>query len=308
MLGKTVYSLAGRRTSLARNGKRVGMAIMTETRLRLRPMSNDDIPAVRAMSAAEQWPHRAEDLTAMLALGNGVVAVIDDEVVASTMWWTCGAVATLGMVLVARTHRGAGLGRQVMDAVLSEIGDRSVLLNATDAGLPLYHKLGFQTVGEIYQQQGTTFTAPLIPLDKGERIRPVGASDETRIAAMDAAATGLERRELIRWLLANGHGIVLDREGEVTGFALFRRFGRGYVIGPVVAPDATRARALIAQWIGSRSGEFIRVDITAESGLSDWLEKLGIIRVGRGTTMVRGTVPAPSVSARSFAIASQALC
>lgn len=28
-------------------------------------------------------------------------------------------------------------------------------------------------------------------------------------------------------------GIALDRDGELIGFALFRRFGDGYVIGPV---------------------------------------------------------------------------
>ena len=285
------------------------MATTLDNRLLLRPMVAADIAAVHALSKVEQWPHRAVDLSAMLALGSGVVAEMGGEIVASTMWWLCGDdAATLGMVIVARTHRGAGLGRIIMEAALDRIGDRSVVLNATEDGVPLYRKLGFTGVSEVLQHQGASFSAPLIPLDTGERIRPIGASDGDRVAALVEAATGLSRPAMMARLLDMGHGIVLDRDGELIGFALFRRFGRGYVIGPVVAPDLSRAQALIAQWLGSRSGEFTRLDITGESHLGDWLENLGIIRVGRVVTMVRGREPQPAGPVRSFAIASQALC
>ena len=284
------------------------MATMSDNRLTLRPMVQDDIAAVQAMSKAEQWPHRSEDLSDMLSVGAGVVAEMGGGIVASTMWWQAGeACVTLGMVIVARTHRGAGLGRIVMEAALDRIGGVTVMLNATEEGVPLYRKLGFSGVSEILQHQGAAFSAPLIPLDPGERIRPVGASDAPRVAALVEAATGLSRPAIMDVLLDRAHGIVLDREGALTGVALFRRFGRGYVIGPVVASDRTRAQALIAQWLGSRSGAFTRLDITGDSGLGDWLEDLGIIRVGRVVTMVRGPEPVVHGPARSFAIVSQAL-
>jgi predicted GNAT family N-acyltransferase len=272
-------------------------------------MSDDDVAAVHRLSKAEQWPHRSEDLASMLALGTGLVAEMGGEIVATTMWWSCGEdLTSLGIVIVDRTHRGAGLGRLIMEAALERIGDRSVILNATEDGLPLYRKLGFNGISEILQHQGASFSAPLVPLEAGERIRPLGASDDMRVDALVEAATGLHRPEAIAALLVKGHGLVLDREGELTGFALFRRFGRGYVIGPVVAPDLERAKALIAQWLGMRSGEFTRLDITGGGKLGEWLENLGIIRVGRVVTMVRGRAPVPAGNAHSFAIASQALC
>lgn len=284
-------------------------AMKTDRHMILRPMTQADIAAVHALARGEQWPHRTEDLSDMLAIGTGVVAEMGDAVVATTMWWPVGANAvTLGIVIVARSHRGAGIGRIIMEAALDRIGaDVTVLLNATEDGLPLYRKLGFSGFAEIRQHQGAAFSAPLVPLEPGERIRPMGARDHAPVAALVEAATGLYRPAMMDVLLDKGHGIVLDRDGVLEGVAIFRRFGRGYVIGPVVATDATRAKALIAQWLGSRSGEFTRLDIDPETKLGPWLDELGIIEVGRVVTMARGTVPPRAGPQRSYAIVSQAL-
>lgn len=285
------------------------MATLPERRLQLREMTQDDVAAVHSLAKGEQWPHRQQDLSGMLSLGMGIVAEMGDgEIVASTMWWPYQEITSLGVVIVAKTHRGAGIGRIVMEAALDRIGDGSIILNATEDGLPLYRKLGFNGIAEILQHQGASFSAPLVPLEAGERIRPAGASDKLRITALVDAATGLGRPDLMAALEDKGHTLVLDREGEVTGVAILRRFGRGYVIGPVVAPDARRAKALVAQWLGMRSGEFIRLDIHGGCGLEGWLENLGLIRVGQVVTMVRGTPPQPTGPGQSFAIVSQALC
>ncbi|TVV70368.1 GNAT family N-acetyltransferase [Sphingomonas solaris] len=274
----------------------------------LRAMEEGDIPAVHALSKAEKWPHRVDDLAPMLALGHGIVAEMGGKIVGTTIWWPCGdKVATLGIVIVSRTHRGAGIGRIVMEAVLDAIGDRTILLNATDDGLPLYRKLGFQGVSEILQHQGAAFSVPIVPLEAGERLRPVGLRDADRVAALVEGATGLHRPALMAALLKKARGVVIDREGELLGVALFRRFGRGYVVGPVVAPDPHRARALISHWVGSRAGKFTRLDITGESRLGEWLDELGLVRVGRVVTMVKGEPPVPTGPAHSFAIVSQAL-
>lgn len=284
------------------------MATVPDNRLRLRPMAKADIPALHALSRAEQWPHRADDLAAMLALGDGLIAEMGGQTVASVLWWSCGdAAATLGIVIVARTHRGAGLGRIIMEAALDALGDRSIILNATEEGLPLYRKLGFHGFGEILQHQGAAFDVPIMALADGERIRPLGNSDGDAVAALVERATGLHRPALIADLLDTASGVALDRDGVAIGIALFRRFGRGHSIGPVIAPDAGRAKILISHWLGSRSGEFTRLDIPGDCGLSAWLEDFGLVRVGRVVTMVRGTRPVPMEPGHNFAIVSQAL-
>ena len=295
------------------------MATYPDDRIRVadrmipRAMTQDDVVAVHALSKAERWPHRFEDLADMLSVGEGVVGEVDGEIVASVMWWPAGHhSATLGMVIVAASCRGEGLGRLMMNSAIEGIQatlgtDAAILLNATEDGMPLYSKMGFVPIGDIRQHQGTSFSAPLVPLGEGERLRPVGENDAPRIAALIESATGLDRPAMMEVLFDKAHGVALDHDGELTGVALFRRFGHGYALGPVVAPDLDRAKALIAQWLGARSGEFTRLDIAGDSDLGEWLEDLGIVRVGRVVTMVRGRAPRPTGRARSFAIVAQAL-
>ncbi|PTQ12701.1 GNAT family N-acetyltransferase [Sphingomonas oleivorans] len=279
-----------------------------DSRLRLRAMTSADLAAAQALSKAEQWPHRLEDWEMLLALGDGVVAVEGDTVVGTTMWWPCGPkAATIGMVIVSRDHRGAGIGRMLMETALAATKAESQMLNSTEEGEPLYRKLGFEPVGEILQHQGAAFSVPIIPLETGERIRPLGTSDWEAVAAMTEAATGLTRPALLAELQNSAHGVILDEDGRQAGFALFRRFGRGYSVGPVVAPDIVRAKALISHWLGSQAGKFTRLDIPGDSGLSAWLEDLGIVRVGRVVTMLRGKPLPATGDMRSFAIVTQAL-
>ena len=108
-------------------------------------------------------------------------------------------------------------------------------------------------------------------------------------------------------MIENGEAVVLDDAGETVGFAFYRRFGRGYVIGPVVARDTASAKALIAHWIGSNAGMFIRIDVPGESGLSDWLEELGLARVDNALTMARGAPLKPAGGFHVFGLVNQAL-
>ncbi|MFI5841456.1 GNAT family N-acetyltransferase [Catenuloplanes sp. NPDC051500] len=59
--------------------------------------------------------------------------------------------ASVGFYWVAThpEHRGRGLGRAVMEAALAAHPEREATLVATDAGLPLYEKLGFRPVSTM---------------------------------------------------------------------------------------------------------------------------------------------------------------
>jgi GNAT superfamily N-acetyltransferase len=284
------------------------MQTVADADLQLREMTSEDLAAAHALSREAQWPHRLEDWDFMLRVGLGVVAERGGAVVGTAMGWTYGAdAATVGMVIVSPDCRGGGVGRKLMNAIIERLGDRTILLNATDVGLPLYKSLGFKAVGGVHQHQGAAFSVPIIALRAHERVRPMGAGAAAVIAELDRKATGLERGALFAELLKTAQGVVLDRDGEATGFALFRRFGRGYAIGPVVAPDGHGAKVLISHWLGSNVGMFTRLDLPYDSGLSSWLDDLGVAGVGRVTTMARGELPAREDTAATFAIVSQGL-
>ena len=274
----------------------------------LRPLLAADLPAAQALTAAVRWPHRLEDWAFCHALGDGVAAELDGRLAGAALGWRYGPrFGTLGLVVVAAAAQGRGLGRALTGRVLELLGERSILLHATEAGLPLYRSLGFAPAGLIRQHQGTAFSSELVPLPPGQRLRPLGRHDGPALAALDAQATGMMREAMIEALLPLSDGVVLDREGEAIGFALIRRFGRGQVIGPVVAPDAEAARALIAHGLGARQGQFIRLDVDAEGPLSPWLESLGLTNAGLGQGMVRGVAPRGTGGVTRFALVSQAL-
>lgn len=273
--------------------------------LGLRDMTADDLDAVSALSRAVRWPHRLEDLALMLQMGEGAVAEDSTGLVGTAMCWRYGEdIGTLGMVIVREDRRRQGLGRALTQEMMRRLGPRTVQLNATEEGLSLYEALGFAPIGRIRQHQGSAFTAPMPRLRKGERVRPMALSDGAVVAALDRAASGMVRTALLDALREQAQGVILDRAGEASGFALFRRFGHGYVVGPVVAPDREGARTLITHWLGSQAGKFIRLDVTADSGLSDWLTELGLEPVGEVVTMVRGRPPTRSDEAVTFAIIS----
>lgn len=281
--------------------------VVTTTGTVLRPLLPEDLPAAHALSTAFNWPHRLEDWTFMHDFGRGVVAERDGQVVGTALCWTYGSHrAALGMVGVAPAMQGQGVGRRLMEHALSALGDRAVALHATEAGLPLYRALGFVPTETVRQHQGATFQDGLVPLCEGERLRPIGRSDPLVLAALDRQASGMERQTVLAALIEAATGVVLDRGGKAVGFALLRRFGRGHVIGPVVAPDAAGAKALIGYFLGSRPGQFIRLDVPEESGLSPWLEGLGLTDADHAVRMVRGGSLCGTGHVSTFALISQA--
>lgn len=274
----------------------------------LRDIAPADAASCAGLARAVGWPHRAEDWEMAIGLGHGVVATLGEEVVATALWWPYGAYhATLGMIIVSPEHQGAGLGRRLMQALLSQTEGRSLLLNATVAGQPLYEKLGFVLCGAIRQYQGQAGAIAGPVLAEGTTLRPATLADLLVLDKLDEAATGLPRGPLLRAVLNAGEGTVLMRGGEAAGFSMMRYFGRGLVIGPVVAADLTDAQALLAHGLQARQGQFVRVDIEDGSPLVDLLTGAGLKPVDRVNSMVRGTLPTPTGSLRRYTLASQAL-
>jgi predicted GNAT family N-acyltransferase len=276
----------------------------------LRPMTAADLAQAHALSAELRWPHRPVDWEQTFAHAQGLVAERDGDIVATAQRWLWGpGHATIGLVIVTPACQGRRIGHRLMTALLDGMEGRTVLLHATAEGRGLYERLGFVRTGEVRQHQGTALPTPLIALPPGCRLRPAGLNEAAALHQLDAQARGMPRPALIDDLLAQSDAcVVLDCDGEQKGFAMLRRFGRGHAIGPVVAPDAESAKALIAHLAGMNAGHFTRIDIDFDSGLAEWLESIGLLRVDAPTTMVKGApLQHPAGAPSLFAIATQAL-
>lgn len=274
----------------------------------LRGIVPGDAPACAALARAVGWPHRVEDCAMAIALGHGLVATSAGEVVAMGMWWPYGENhATVGMIIVSPDHQGGGLGRRLMQGLLEQAKDRSLMLNATAAGRPLYERLGFVPCGEIVQHHGEVLDVAFPALTAGTTLRPATAADAPEIGRLDQAASGLPRGRLLASLLELGECIILERDGRAAGFSMLRAFGRGLVIGPVAAESDGDAQALVAYWLQGRRGQFMRIDIRAGSPLAEWLTRHGLKPASHVAAMVRGSLPLADGPLRIHALANQAL-
>lgn len=275
----------------------------------LRPMTESDLEAAHALTTEMRWPHRMAEWTQALRHGEGRVAERDGAVVGTALRWRWGPRhATIGLVVVAPACQGRRIGHRLMSALLEGLEDHTVLLHATVDGRGLYERLGFVRIGELRQHQGIAQPSPPIALEPGWRMRPASQNDLATLKALDAQARGMPRDGLIEELYEQAEAtVVLTHDDAARGFAMMRRFGRGHAIGPVVAPDTAGAQALIAHLSGLSAGRFTRIDIDFDSGLAEWIESLGLLRVDAATTMLRGPALAPATGARLFAIVTQAL-
>jgi predicted N-acetyltransferase YhbS len=273
----------------------------------IRAMTAADVPHAQALTASFGWPHRLEDWALMQALGDGIVAERQGKLVGTALCWRYGADwATLGLIGVYADMQGHGIGRRLLRALMQALEGRNLALHATRAGMSLYAAEGFAPTGTIVQHQGVVARPEPAPLPQGTRLRPVAPADLPAIAALDRVACGMDRTRLLAELLDHPGGVALEDGGVLAGFALLRRFGRGRVIGPVVAPDVERAKAMIAPLLGREAGQFLRIDIPRESGLCAWLAAAGLTEAGMVIRMVRGTDASADRAVRTFGLASQA--
>jgi GNAT superfamily N-acetyltransferase len=277
-----------------------------------RAFTLDDIPAAHALTTSVKWRHRPDDLRFAARLGTGFAAVDEQgRVVGTALAWEFGAhTATLGMFIVSPEHQRRGIGRGLLDRLMTRLGPRMLLIHASNEGVPLCAQRGFTRIDTIHQHQGAAFQPPLVSLPPGERLRPIGAKDTPRLADLASRASGLDRSAMLPELLDVASGIALDRDGELIGFALFRRFGDGHVIGPVIAeesPDQSRAKALISYWLALNAGMFVRIDTPLRHGLSTWLEGLGLPLVDTIEQMALNGTPSADARLTQFALTSQTL-
>lgn len=100
---------------------------------------------------------------------------------------------------------------------------------------------------------------------------------------------------------------MLTRDNIPMGFAMLRRFGRGWSIAPVVAANAGAAKALILHWLRENTGRFTRIDVAGDTGLSKWLTKLGCHERTGARTMVHGALPEATEDFTVFALTAHAL-
>ncbi|PRD43583.1 GNAT family N-acetyltransferase [Phyllobacterium phragmitis] len=282
---------------------------------RIGDIRDANLEQLHQLSVSVRWPHRAEDWQLLRTVGRGVVALDTiDRVLGSAMWFPFGeTVATIGMVITSPRLQENGTAQWLVQHILERCGEREMRVNAPPNVRRFFNSLGFSQTRSVSQFQGHVSLKPAHKeLPSTNDLRELSADDLEAMVGLDALAFGGERAQLLAQLLKEGKGFGIFNSDVLRGFALFRHFGRGGVIGPIVAFTESEAVALVAKHMEKRGRQFLRVDTPVSGGpFAEFLTASGLEPVGNVVTMVRS--PAANDSAaftdhpRTFGLTSHTL-
>jgi len=238
-----------------------------------------DIHTCWQLSQALRWPHREADWQQFIswakAHGAALAVRADGQLIGCGLAWQWGhEQGSIGMVIVDNAWQRQGIGKRLFRGLLQALEGRDVMLQATAQGRPLYESLGFSAIGHARQFHGhwqpPTETAPTSSLATDELTRLLQPQDLPALLAYDQRERGLTRPALLQALLAQMDAdercaVSVDEQGRLCGYGILRRFGRGWVVGPLLADGADRAVALVKRLIQERTGDFVRIDLAAHT-------------------------------------------
>ena len=270
------------------------------------PLEERHLDQALEQSQRLSWPYRLEDWAFALKLGRGFAIELDGRLAGTALWWPYGKdFASAGMIIVANEAQRKGIGARLMAALLADAAGRRIILNSTQEGRALYTRLGFAPYDTLHQHQAVLAEAP--SLDRTVPLRAATSNDRDALIELDRAASGMDRTALFDALSAIGDIMVISRDDRVTGYGCVRKWGRGVVIGPVVAHDVIDAKALISALAARHVGEFVRIDVTVSCGLSPWLETIGLPRTDDALCMSLGEPPQFDPDVTLYALSNQSL-
>lgn len=278
--------------------------------LSLRDIAGVGLDQLHALTVGVSWPHRAGDWAMLRELGEGLVLVDEiGRVVSSIMWWRYGDDFTMvGMLVTSPRLQEHGAGQWLMAEAHRRNPGRRLGLTATRAARRLYRSLGYGFEEPVWQCQGI---ARPPGAEAAEGLREATVDDLPALLRLDRLALGCDRGPVLARLLAESRTCVLERGGAVVAFSMCRAFGRGYLVGPVVAAEEQDAIAVTHPHLREHAGGFLRVDMpAAAAAYGAEMLRCGLPVYDSVTTMGLHGPPLPPArpgAPRRFGLASQAL-
>jgi len=201
---------------------------MLSDTLQIRKLKRADIPVIKELTPPEwnsdlgiEYPkHYGQDYF------HPFVATIDGEIAGTGLATIHNNVSWLGNIIVRESYRNKGIGNAITTHLVDfskSKGIDSILLFATELGLPVYRKIGFQ-----YDSSYLFFKSDNpIKIDSLSRnISPIVNSDYARILELDYRITGEKREKLLTPALKTGFKFQAEK---LEGIYL-PDFGKGLIL------------------------------------------------------------------------------
>lgn len=249
------------------------------------------------LSKEADWNQTEGDWRFLISQGNARGLFTDqNELIATAATLPFGdSFAWISLVLVTRRWRNRGLAAELVKSCLAELEAQGVvpILDATEAGLKVYQRLGFnqlyhlsrwQASGEKYRENGGQETQP-------EEVQLMSGSDLEEVCAWDAERFGNDRGFVLRELYQRSSDfscVSLDLKGNLQGYLLGRDGRMAKQIGPVVAREKEVVQRLIAFALARLTGHiFIDVPLQCRE-FCKWLTSRGFNQQRDFVRMAKG--------------------
>ena len=248
------------------------------------------------LTAETNWNQTADDWAFFVAHGTvfGARDTLGKLVATTALLPYSSGFAWISLVIVAKSHRGRGLGTGMLNECLAELRRRALvgMLDATPAGARIYGPLGFKPIMGLKRWEGMGRASAA----HDDRVRPLATSSIPKVARFDAAAFGANREALLAHCCARAGTRGFELEGR-SGYALVRPGRVASQLGPVVAISEHDALALLEAAIASTPGSiFVDVPdtwtgIAARLGARGFRVQRPILRMALGRDMPYGDPP-----------------
>ncbi len=276
----------------------------------LAALSHQDSSRCQVLSQQEGWPHTLGDWELQLTQSISIGAFYNHELIGTALIWHCddNSLATIGMVIVARDFRRQGIAKRMLSKLMNESTAKAFSLIATPAGLELYQRLGFNTVGYISQYQGN-----LNAQDPQSGVSTLQEMSLEDFCEFDLRATGIPRAKILESFADTSKILVLRKNNKPIAAGMVRKTGINLTVGPLISASD---KALIEWWqqLPHFANGFIRSDLYC-SNLTNQaahaLDKSGLREVYQGVLMHKGKYPPiernKNTELTTYAAISQAL-
>lgn len=232
--------------------------------INVRQMVTTDIPGAMQLVLAENWNQTQVDWQMFLELNSNLclVATYKTAIIGTvTAINYKNDVAWIGMMLVSKAFRGLGVSKSLLNTIIEKLeGCKSIKLDATAAGIPVYKKLGFQEELEIDRMVTTPFNS-IINNRSRDIVRVISENDLVELSKLDLKFFGANRIDLINFLKKKNKAWCLIRNECIVGY-VFVRPGRNYFqLGPLMAETVDDALNLIEIILENNVGQSIVIDV-----------------------------------------------
>ncbi|PTM95583.1 ribosomal protein S18 acetylase RimI-like enzyme [Streptomyces sp. VMFN-G11Ma] len=273
--------------------------------LPIRRLTLRDLTACADLSEDRGWPREEHKWGLLLTAGQGYG--IDDPhggLVSACVVTGYGpqdrpSLGAIGMVLVAERHARQGIGRRLMQHVVTAMGTTPLTLHSTPNGRLLYEEIGFKVTGRAEMLSGHFTPGGQEP---EVATRAATAEDLPSILQLDEEVFGADRTAVITRLPAFADRLrVAEENGRLIGYAAAWPNMDTHVVGPLIARDTETAKALVTS-LAAHTDRPLRTDIDVRhEELLAWTKACGLASVAFNAVMTYGIPELPGDWTRRFA-------